>query len=208
MNQKAVETLVETTLIMHGRGTPLMRLVLPSDDEPEQWAHYPPDDAISPVSGCRYFYHCHPPEERGDREHGHFHLFLPLSLFPEGGWKAAPPDDGEKRAKVVHTVALSVDMNGVPIRLFTTNRWVTDEWLYPTEAIAAVMHRFDLTGADGDPLVNQWLTAFVALAREPISALLLERDAKLADLGWTGEDRSIEIISSSAVDLQSLIERV
>jgi hypothetical protein len=207
MRPDAAETLIEATLAMHAGGKQLMRLVLPSDGEPEQWAHYPPDDAISPVSGCRYFYHCHPPEERGDGEHGHFHLFLPLSLFAEGEWKSAPPDDVEKRAKVVHLAALSVDMQGVPLSLFTTNRWVTDEWLYSAEHIAAVVNLFDLTDADGDPLVNQWLTAFVALAREPILALLLERDAELARLGWPAEDRSVEIISSSVVDLHRLIER-
>jgi hypothetical protein len=205
MRSDAAEALIEATLAMHAGGKQLMRLVLPSDGEPEQWAHYPPDDAISPNTGCRYFYHCHPPEERDDAEHGHFHLFLPLNLFAEGGWKSAPLDDGEKRAKVVHLAALSVDMQGVPLSLFTTNRWVTDEWLYPADDIAAAMDRFDLTGADGDPLVNQWLTAFVALAREPILNLLMERDVMLAAKDWPGEDRSVEIMSSSAVDLQSLI---
>jgi hypothetical protein len=206
MKQKAGESLIDATRTMHARGTPLMRLVLPPDDEPEQWAHYPPDDAISPVSGCRYFYHCHPPEERRMREHGHFHLFLPLGVFALNGCKSAPPDDGQKRAEVVHLGALSVDMQGVPLSLFSTNRWVTDEWLYPADDIAAVIDQFDLTGADGNPLVNQWLTAFVTLAREPILALLHERDAALSAKGWPGEDRSSEIMASSAIDLQGLIE--
>lgn len=184
-----------------------MRLVLPEGSEPEQWAHYPPDDAISPVAGSRYFYHCHPPEERGDGEHGHFHLFLPLAFFAEEDCQSAPLEDGEDRARVVHFAALSVDMQGVPLQLFTTNRWVTDEWLYPADAIAAALDSFDLQGADGDALVNQWLTAFVALARPLIIDLLHLRDAALEGKGWPGEDRAIEITSSTPLDLQALLDQ-
>lgn len=207
MAQDSAEALIEATVAMHSAGKPLMRLVLPADDEPEQWAHYPPDDAISPVSRSRYFYHCHPPEERGEGEHGHFHLFLPLALFAEEDCQSAPPEDGENRARVVHFTALSVDMQGVPLQLFTTNRWVTDEWLCSADAIAAVIDRFDLEGADGDPHVNQWLTAFVALAREPIIDLLHRRDAVLEAKGWPGEDRAVEIASSTPADLQALLDQ-
>lgn len=207
MAQDSAEALIEATLAMHSAGKPLMRLVLPIDGEPEQWAHYPPDDAMSPVSRSRYFYHCHPPGERDEGEHGHFHLFLPLTLFAQEECKSAPPEDSEDRARVVHFAALSVDMQGVPLRLFTTNRWVTDEWLYSADAIAAEVDRFDLEGADGDPHVNQWLTAFVALAREPIIDLLHQRDAVLEAKGWPGEDRAVEITSSAPLDLQALLDQ-
>jgi hypothetical protein len=206
MNKNAAHDLIKAMLAMHSGGTPLMHLVLPPDVEPEQWVHYPADDAISPHTACRYFYHCHPPEERSDGEHGHFHLFLPLNYFPENGWKSAPANDGQDRADVVHLVALSVDMHGVPLNIFTTNRWVTDEWLYAAHDIATVIDRFDMTGAQGDPLVNQWLTSFVALARDPILNLLKERDALLATKNWPGDDKTIEITASQAVNLQSLID--
>lgn len=207
MAQESAEALIEATLAMHGAGKPLMRLVLPEGGEPEQWAHYPPDDAISPASRSRYFYHCHPPEERGDGEHGHFHLFLPLSLFAEEDVRCAPTDDDDDRAEVVHIAALSVDMQGVPLRLFTTNRWVTDEWLYPADAIAAVINHFDLEGADGDPHVNQWLSAFVALARDLIIDLLHQRDAVLEAKNWPSEDHAVEITSCVPLDLQALLDQ-
>jgi hypothetical protein len=61
------------------------------------------------------------------------------------------------RADVVHLAALSVSPEGLPITMFTVNRWVCDEWLFPHADIMAVIDDFDLTGADGDPLVNAWL---------------------------------------------------
>jgi hypothetical protein len=200
------EMLIEATIAMHAAGTPLMQLVLPHDENPEQWEHYPQDDAISPDTLCRYFYHCHPPEERRTGEHGHFHLFLPLHLFPFDRCKAAPAVDDDNRARVVHLAAMSVDMQGLPLQLFTTNRWVTDEWMFAASEIGEVIDRFDLTSANGNALVNQWLTSFVALARGSILDLLEQRDAALCARNWPGEDRAFEIISSASVNVQDLID--
>ena len=205
--QEAAQELIEATVAMHEDGLPLMLRLLPADAPAEQWAHYPADDAVSPVSGARYFYHCHPPEERGADEHGHFHLFLPLSLFDRKQALSAPPEDGARRAEVVHFAALSVNNAGVPVELFTVNRWVTDEWLFSVDAIVERLGAFDLDGADGDALVNRWLTSFVVLARQEIAALLAARDALLAARGWPGEERAVEVTSRATIDLQQLVER-
>ncbi len=206
MKSNPAQALIDALVAMHADGTPLMQRVLPADTEPEQWAHYPPDDAVSPATRSRYFYHCHPPEDRDADEHGHFHLFLPLSLFDESDCKSAPPDDGEKRAQVVHLIAISIDRQGLPLRLFTTNRWVADEWLFSADSIARHIDQFDLEGADGDPLVNGWLTACVALSRAAILALLDKRDAVLMAKNWPGEDRSLEVVSSAELDLQTILD--
>ena len=203
----AATRLIELSVEMNRQGLPLMQRVLPTHAAAEQWAHYPPDDAVSPKSGSRYFYHSHPPKEREVGEHGHFHLFLPLSLFSKESAVSAPPDDGSKRAEVVHFAALSVNSAGVPAQLFTVNRWVTDEWLFPAEAIMEHINAFDLGGADGDELVNGWLTAFVLLAKNDIAGLLGERDTVLAAMDWPGEDRSMETMSAKVIDLQALLER-
>lgn len=206
-SETAANRLIELSIEMNRQGLPLMQRILPSDTAAEIWAHYPADDAISPVSGSRFFYHCHPPEQHGAGEHGHFHLFLPLSLFRRQDALSVPPEDGSKRAEVVHFAALSVDCSGLPVKLFTVNRWVTDEWLFPAELVTALLLAFDLSGADGDELVNQWLTAFVSLAREDIGRLLANRDVLLAAKDWPGEDRSIEITSSTSINLQAVLER-
>ncbi len=200
--------LIALSVDMSEQGLPLMQRILPTDGTVAQWEHYPPDDAVSPQNGSRYFYHCHPPEDRTAGEHGHFHLFLPLSAFAPEQAKCAPVDDGTKRAPVVHFAALSVGIDGLPRALFTVNRWVTDEWLFSAEHIMARLASFDLSGADGDALVNQWLTTFVMLSAKNIEALLIARDHELAAKGWPGEDHSVEITSTVQIDLQQMLENI
>jgi hypothetical protein len=203
----AATLLVETTIAMHQSGIPLMRRVLPSDAEPMLWEHYPEHDAVSPHNGSRYFYHCHPVEERGAGEHGHFHIFLPKRAMKEPDEaKCAPADLETDRADVVHIVALSVSPEGLPISMFTVNRWVCDEWLFSHGDILAALDDFDLTDADGDPLVNSWLTAMVHLAKPIIDTLLAERDVRLSAVKWDGEARALEVVSIAPIDLQSLVD--
>jgi hypothetical protein len=205
--EQAAQKLVEATMAMHQSGIPLMRRILPPEVEPTLWAHYPEHDAVSPHNGSRYFYHCHPIEERGAGEHGHFHLFLSKLIMKEPSEaKCAPTDLETDRADVVHIVALSVSPEGLPISMFTVNRWVCDEWLFSCTDIMAVIDDFDLTDADGDPLANSWLTAMVHLAKPVIGTLLSERDARLSAVNWDGEDRATEVISSAAINLQSLVD--
>jgi hypothetical protein len=206
---KAADLLIDATIAMHSSGKPLMRRVIPADEDVKLWDHYPADDAISPRTRARYFYHCHPPAERGIDEHGHFHLFVPKTAIKKPARMrplSSPVDLTGPRADVVHLAALSISAEGLPVELFTVNRWVTDEWLYGADDIMAILPRFDLTGAGGDELVNQWLTAIVTLAQPMIEQLLRERDDLLRAAGWPGEDRSIEITSRAPLDLQSLVD--
>jgi hypothetical protein len=202
----AADQLIAATVAMHDEGIPLMRRILP-EGEIRLWDHYPEFDRVSPASGARYFYHCHPVEERGDGEHGHFHLFLGKWAMPKGAKPAIAPPRPRKRSvpQVVHLAGLSVDQSGLPIGLFTTNQWVTGEWLYPADMLVTALPRFDLSDADGDPLVNRWLTAVVHLLSKQITALLEERDQLLARQGWDGEDRGVEITSFAPIDLDEII---
>jgi hypothetical protein len=205
--ESAAHSLVKTTVAMHQSGIPLMRRVLPPEMDAILWEHYPENDAVSPHNGSRYFYHCHPVEERGAGEHGHFHLFLPKQAMAQSGKvKCAPADPEADRADVVHLAAISVSPDGLPISMFTVNRWVCDEWLFSHSDIMAAIDRFDLTDADGDPLVNSWLTAMVQVAKPVIDQLLVERDERLAAANWDGEDRALEVISMAPIDLQALVD--
>lgn len=202
----AAAALIDATLAMAQGGVPLMRRVLPAGCEQRLWDRYPPGDAVAP-GGSRYFYHSHARAERTNDEHGHFHLFLPGSAMPTGAaCFRAPPDPVAASHKAVHVVALAIDARGLPVRLFTTNRWVTDEWLFGADAIIGALSQFDLDGAPGDALVNRWLTAAIALTRSHIADLLVQRDVLLDRRDPTGEDRSVEIASSCAVDVQRLID--
>lgn len=203
------ELLMTSTAAMFAEGQPLMNRILPSDAPAELWQHYPPDDVVNGAAGSRYFYHCHPPAERSEGEHGHFHLFLDTAMMPDGidpiiAPPPATPDD--PRADVVHIGALAISTEGLPLCWFTTNRWVTDEWIFPADAVIESLARFDVRGPDGDPLVNDWLTAMVGLSRSDLADLLRERDIVLAARDMTGEDRSVEITSTMPIALERLFD--
>lgn len=206
-SRAAARVLVSSTVSMAQSGRPLMARVLPADAPAEIWAHYPPDDAIDAVSGARWFYHAHAPEKRGPGEHGHFHLFFDRDTFGSDVEPLArPADDNDGRADVVHVIGVAVDPAGLPVRFFTVNRWVTDEWLYPAAAIQARLEGFDLRKAPGDSLVNTWLTALVAVFRDDIGAALDARDASLADAGDIYEDRTVDVLSAIDIDLERAVE--
>ena len=53
----ALEMLMDASMRMHGQGVPLMRRVVPSDQEIRLWSHYPESDVVNGNLDCRYFYH-------------------------------------------------------------------------------------------------------------------------------------------------------
>lgn len=205
---QAASALVIATMAMHEHGIPLMHRVVPMDMPLRLWDHYPLDDVTCPVSGARYFYHLHPEHERGPDEHGHFHLFLPQRAMPAGTAPLrAPAGRVPGASDHVHVAGLSIDRGGLPCSLFTVNRWVTDEWMFGAAAITSRLDRFDLAAAPGDPLVNAWLTAMVALCAREIAEVIEQRDRVIAAEAIDGDDRAFEMLSSLPIDLQALIDR-
>ena len=77
------------------------------------------------------------------------------------------PDDN-----LSHIIAISMDSAGLPIKLFTTNRWVTGEVWFT----AADMHRliglFQIDHAQPSWPVNLWVTSMVQLFDPQIRALV------------------------------------
>lgn len=195
--QVAREELLALSAQMAREGLSLVERVLPAAPEDyTQWQHYPAGDAIDPVSGARWFYHAHPPEQRGPREHGHFHLFLPLSAFEGVEPLARPTKAGV--ATVVHAAALCFDVDGLPTGWIATNHWVTKEHMMPAEAVIARLPALDLTRAgeaQGIGGVGRWLTLALAAQRGDIATMLLRRDEALAKSGGPHE-RKAEILAS------------
>lgn len=186
---------------MAGEGRALIERVLPAPPATyTQWTHYPAGDAIDPQSRARWYYHAHPPEERGPREHGHFHIFLPLAAF-EGLEPIAEPAKDDP-AKVVHVAALCFDVDGLPTHWIATNQWVTEEFLFPAEAIIARLGelRLDHAGeAEGLAEIGCWLTLALAASRDDLAALLRQRDVALAQSH--PRDKQAEILSQCAFAL-------
>ena len=192
--------------------------------EAADWQRFPEGEGYDPSSHAQFFYHRHPTPaaEAGARaEHGHFHLFLRAEGVPAGisplvlpdlavanaplSPQSAPAKRGG-RDEVCHLVAVALDRRGEPMRLFTTNRWVTGETWYRAEDVIAMLDAFRLEHSGGSALLNCWLNAIVRLFQREIAGLLRDRDAAI--MAWRHrrrsngfEDPKLEILSSVAVDL-------
>jgi Domain of unknown function (DUF6969) len=188
------------------------------------WVHYPAGEIYDPQSHAQYFYHAHPAGDRPAREHGHFHTFLRAEGMPSGVTplvlpetavadaarpppQAAPLKHGA-RDEVSHLVAIALDPRGEPIRLFTTNRWVTGETWYRAEDVVRMLDRFTIGEVGGPAVLNRWIGAMLALFRPQIVALLRLRDETV--MAWRRrrrtnvfEDVRLEITSSIEIDLDA-----
>lgn len=179
-----------------------------------EFDHYPEGDVYDDEFGSQYYYHAHR-EETG--EHGHFHTFLRAKSMPKS-IKPAPYDgDGVRpmgKDALCHFVAISMDAPGMPISLFTTNRWVTDETYYTAEDTIAMLDRFKINHTFPCLATNNWLSAMLRLFRPQIETLLYERDEVIAK--WADEhpdedvyeDRDLELTSTIDINIDKQISAV
>ena len=199
-----------------------------------EWQHYPTGDIHDPVSHAQYFYHAHPPGERKPKpgtvdEHGHFHTFLrqrgmpagvrPMVMpelaiadnpaAPNGPISAPQSAEGEESEPWSHLVAIAMDASGVPLRFFTTNRWVTGETWFPAPDVVRMLERFVLDPAPPSPLLNRWMAAMLGFYKPLLADLVVRRDAAIME--WRRRHRAkvhvfddlrLEVTSSLDIDLQ------
>jgi hypothetical protein len=209
--EAAGRTVIDTIVTMAAEGRPLMQRVLP-EGEVHWWRHYPDDDARDSQSRSRWYYHVHAPGDRSEAEHGHFHLFLHRSQIDAAAIPVAVPAEGEEAlAFVTHLAGLSIDHQGVPIAWFTTNRWVTDEFMYSADTMIGRLDRYNVDQTPEDSTVNRFLTAMVTLYSDELSDLILARDAKLAELGAGPAKPEVfesgnDVLSSLPINLDAKIE--
>ena len=192
------------------------------------WRHYPDGEVYDSTTHVQYFFHRHSDASgdaaAGPEEVGHFHLFLrgegmpntakPL-LLPELAVANAPPPYRSapmKRGRsdeVCHLIAIAVDAGGEPVRLFTTNRWVTGETWYGAADVIGMLDRVRLPEAGASRIVNRWIEALVGLFRPEIAVLLRNRDKAIVEWRWRWprrnvfEDSRLETTSSFAIDLDA-----
>ena len=156
------------------------------------WTHYPEDDAFDADSGYRYYYHAHP-GPRASCEHGHFHLFAKAS------------EHSAEHAVFTHLLAVGVSADGLPVRGFTTNRWVTNEHWRPAAEVIRRASGFRLDKPARLAPVNQWLQALMGLFRPQLRWLLTRRDEVWQRALQTRpnffEDRRSTVLSECAFDL-------
>jgi uncharacterized protein DUF6969 len=206
------------------RNTDVVGEVTARSTMPCAWRHYPEGEVYDPRSHAQYFFHAHPGDDRQRPERGHFHTFMRADGMPRGVAplllpelavadvavplpQAAPLKRGI-RDEVSHLVAIAVNLCGEPIRLFTTNRWVTGETWYRAEDVTRMLDSFVIAEEAPSAVLNRWIGAMVHLFRPQIAALLRARDETV--MAWRRrrrthvfEDPRLEITSSLNIDLDT-----
>lgn len=182
-----------------------------------EWDHYPPGDVYDRETHGQYYYHAHVEEDRFENEHGHFHTFLrprgmppKIRPYPVPGFK--PPEDPDDALS--HLIAVAMNPEGFPFRLFTVNRWVTGEVWYTADDVSAMLDCFEIDHAWPSWPVNRWVTGMVGLFRPQILELLQARDravatwAKNDDVTDVYEDRDLEVTSYMEILVEDQVRAV
>lgn len=173
--------------------------VLPQNETFRQFDHCPAGDVYDRETCSQYYYHAH----RGG-EHGHFHTFVREKGMPQGvqpARQSALPGPPDRKDKVSHIVAISMDARGWPIGLFTTNRWVTSENWYSADDVCAMLDRFEIDHTWPSWPTNRWVGAMLRLFRPQIVKLIRKRDAVVAD--WHKKHPGVDVFEDRRLDLPS-----
>ena len=226
----AGERVVECDRALAEGGTDVVAEVLRGHGEFRDWDHYPPGNVYDSRSNSLFYYHAHPyhahPAMRRDDEHGHFHTFLRAEGMPSGVEPAPLPVLQLGQAGMLielpegshdglcHMIGIAMSPAGVPIRLFTTNRWVTGETWYAADDVITLLDCFLMDSDKPAPPVNVWTTNMVRLFRPQIEELVRERDRAVSgcqdEYPYTNanEDPELEITSALAISVEDQITRV
>lgn len=172
-----------------------------------EYEHYPNDDAVDVRSGSQYFYHAH---RSHGTEHGHLHLFWHATASGARRYVAGRPTRWGRTAPT-HLFAIGFDSRGLPISLFTVNRWVTDGHWFDAHKTLAMVDRFTVSKMPDYQDNGNWLTRFIRMYR-PLVALLLERrDERLAQSRNpidALDNRRLEVVSSIDIDWAADLDRL
>lgn len=211
---KAADDVLEALRLMGKAGTNPVAQALKHQGEFIEFDHYPKGDIYDDDSASQYYYHTH---RSGAGEHGHFHTFLRAKGLPPDVSPAPYTGSGERplgEEAICHLVAVSMDTSGLPIALFTTNRWVTGETFYGAENTIRAAARFEIDHVDPCLAMNRWISGLLRLFAPQIAALLRQRDVAIAE--WQArhpdrdifEDRELEITSHLAIDIDEQAARI
>jgi hypothetical protein len=213
---EAADVVIDCHRVLAKTGDNIVGELLRDVETFQEWDHYPDGDVYDHETHSQFFYHAHPQQDRPG-EHGHFHTFLRPKGMPEGIEPAPlpdfePPEDPDDALS--HLVAISMDRYGVPIRLFTANRWVTADVWYAAEDVIRMIDRFEIDLAHPSWPVNRWITGMVRLFQPQIALLIRERDRAVAD--WAQrhpdrnafEDRDLEITAVFPISIDDQVAAI
>lgn len=164
-----------------------------------EYDHYPPDDVVDARHGSQFFYHAH---RSHGTEHGHVHLFWHASASGRRRYVSGLSPRWS-RSTPTHLLAIGLDSRGLPISVFTVNRWVTDGHWFDAPATLAMVDRFAVRRAPEHAASAAWLTHFVRLYRPVIEDLLVRRDRRVgrhARLEVALQNHDLEVLSEIDLD--------
>lgn len=162
------------------RGISLSELALCGAKEFVEWQHYPNNDLVDAISGYEFYYHSHSSDEMPKGEHGHFHLFKRHAKNPE---------------KFHHLIGIALDPKGVPVRIFTTNQWVTGESLLGASTVLRLLKNFNVSAKGRMSPLAKWINAFTKLFYAEMEKLIVERDRVIENLVKKMGSRSVALES-------------
>lgn len=180
----------------------VMKEFLKGEEKFRNIDHYPEADVFDRETFSQYYYHGH---RKG--EHGHFHLFLRRNGIPEGitpCFSHNPLDQIDDTNCFSHLIAISMDNEGHPIKLFTTNRWVTGETWYQSDDVCRMIEHFHIKSTSSLQITHQWLDAMLQLFYPQIIELIRKREEVVMK---NRKDKPlIEAIEARDLDVLSEIE--
>ena len=180
------------------------------DHLPQQWEHYPSDDAIDTTSGYQWFYHSHSPEDRPlGAEHGHIHLFARRSLWSRR-LKSRAEAEFEKicathktETQTRHLLGIGLSAKGIPISLFTINSWVTGDLMLSSKLTMQLLATIRLN--TGHTIIDSVIETVIQLCLNDIHSLMTQRDITLASYPGTNVlgNEKLELLSALPINLDA-----
>lgn len=186
--------LVECMNNMGERHTNAVLLSLDGSKSVKPYQRYPETSYYFGNKYWRAFYHSHEAPNKPNDEHGHYHFFTRINQ--EEDWS--------------HVIAMGMNDVGQPLRLFTTNLWVTDgKWFDASQLMDQISL---LAKSQGEELATEWFKYVLLLFQYEINELLIARDNKVAKLFPKHQeqcyiDRSVYYLSEMNINLsQQLLD--
>mgnify|MGYP003724449951 CR=1 FL=1 len=124
------------------------------------------------------------------------------------------PPGSKHRSGLTHFVGIATNRAGFPIRLLTTNRWVTGEAWYKARDVVKMIALYSIDHTKPSWPTNRWVSGMVRLFWPQIIMLVQARDISVE--AWEKqnpgsdvfEDRGLEITSIRDISVEKQIKRV